>query len=512
MAMYQFRQPSPSDPIRSILVVGGGTAGFLAALTLKRRLPATRVVVLQSSKLGVIGVGEGSLRQLPNFLHGYLGIDPARFFAEVGPTWKLGIRFLWGRGDFNYTFAPQLDVVHPHPDLPRPFGYYCFDEMEDHCVSSVLMRNDFVYLRDAKGLPVIGNDYGYHMDNRRLAAFLERYALEQGIAIIDDLITDVRVAESGVEALHLESGEVATADLYVDCSGFASLLLGRHLAEPFESYRDSLFCDRAVIGGWARSDEPVHPYTTSQTMDSGWCWQIEHEDRINRGYVYASDFITDADAEAEFRRLNPKVDSTSVVRFRSGRYRNAWTRNVVAIGNSAGFVEPLEATAIAAICSISRALAETLAEADGDVTDGLRREFNRYNARSWDSIADFLAVHYRFNALRDTPFWRECREKVDLRGAERIVEYYRENGPSQLWRLTLEDPICRFRLDGYYTLLVGQKVPHRRLQDIRPGERETWRKLQASTRRYAAAGFTVPQALALIRSPEWQWRPEHFAA
>lgn len=503
---------SSMNPIRNVLVVGGGTAGFLAALTLKRKLPQTQVVVLQSSRLGIIGVGEGSLRQLPHFLHGYLGIDPARFFAEVGPTWKLGIRFLWGRGDFNYTFAPQLDVVHPHPDLPRPFGYYCFDDMEDHCVSSVLMRNDLVYLRGDDGQPMLGNDYGYHLDNRRLAAFLERYALEQGISIVDDLITGVSVSAAGVDALTLESGQTASADLYVDCSGFASLLLGRHLDEPFISYRDSLYCDRAVIGGWARHDEPIHPYTTSETMDAGWSWQIEHEDRINRGYVYASDFITDAEAEAEFRRRNPAIENTAVVHFRSGRYRDAWSRNVVAIGNSAGFVEPLEATAIAAICSASRALAETLAESNGCVTASLRREFNAYNARSWDSIADFLSVHYRFNSLRNTPFWRECREHVNLRGAAPIVDYYRENGPSQLWRLTLEDPVCRFRLDGYYTLLVGQRVPHRRVDDITARERETWRKLQLSTRRYAERGYTVREALALVRSPGWEWRPNHFAA
>ena len=165
----------PGAPVRAqrVLVLGGGTAGFLAALTLRRRLPRAEVTVLQSSRLGIIGVGEGSLRQLPGFLHDYLGIEPARFMREVRPTWKLGIRFKWGeRGDFDYTFAPQLDVVHPHPHLERPLGYYCFDTMRDHCVSSVLMRNDRVFLRDRNGAPDIGDDFGYHLDNRLFAAFL----------------------------------------------------------------------------------------------------------------------------------------------------------------------------------------------------------------------------------------------------------------------------------------------------------------------------------------------------
>ena len=214
--------------LQHILVLGGGTAGFLSALSLKKKLPNTKITVLQSSKLGIIGVGEGSLRQLPNFLHEYLGIDPKRFFADVGPTWKLGIRFLWGeRGDFNYTFAPQLDVSYPHPDLPRPMGFYCFDEMEDHCVASVLMRNDYVCLRERNGEFSIGENVGYHLDNKRFAAFLETYALEQGIELLDDLVVDVELSEEGVETLKLESGSSVTADLFVDCSGFASILLNK---------------------------------------------------------------------------------------------------------------------------------------------------------------------------------------------------------------------------------------------------------------------------------------------
>jgi len=496
-----------------IVVLGGGTAGFLTALTLRKRLPKATIQVVQSSKLGVIGVGEGSLRQLPGFLHDYLSIDPARFFAEVRPTWKLGIRFLWGeRDDFNYTFAPQLDAVYPHPDLPRPAGYYCFDEMEDHCVASVLMRNDFAFLADDNGDPVIGDDVGYHLDNRRLAAFLETCARERGIRIVDDLVTGVQRDGERVNSLTLESGCRLAADVFVDCSGFASLLLGKQLAEPYVSFGDSLYCDRAVIGGWERGTEPVHPYTTSETMDAGWCWQIEHETRINRGYVYASHFISDDRAEAEFRCKNPKVTATSIVRFRSGRFARAWVGNVIAVGNSAGFVEPLEATAIAVICSSARALAESLAACDGRVNAGMRAEFNHYNARSWDTIADFLAVHYRFNNRLDTPFWRECRAHVDLRGAERIVDYYRANGPGQLWRLTLEDPVCRFRLDGYYTLLVGQKVPHARLHVATAQERRAWAKLRAATNHYCAGGLGVTDALKRIHADDWRWKPEHFAA
>ncbi len=154
--------------------------------------------------------------------------------------------------------------------------------------------------------------------------------------------------------LRLESGRRETADLYLDASGFASVLLGKALGEPFVSYDKTLFCDRAVVGGWDRKDPEdmvIKPYTTCETMNCGWCWQIEHENRINRGYVYSSGFISDEEAEKEFRMKNPKVGPTRIVRFVSGRYRNVWVKNVVAVGNAGGFVEPLEATALGAMAS-----------------------------------------------------------------------------------------------------------------------------------------------------------------
>ena len=505
------------QPFR-VLVLGGGTAGFLSALTLRKRLPDhVKVTVLHSSKLGIIGVGEGSLRQLPDFLHNYLGIDAKRFFDEVGPTWKLGINFKWGgRGDFNYTFAPQVDVCHPHPDLPRPIGFYCHEQMENHCVASVMMRNNLVYLRDQQGRVDMQSDFGYHLENQRFAAFLERYAVEQGIELLDDFVTQVKMSDQGVEGLLVESGEFISADVFIDCSGFASILLEKHLHEPFVPYTDTLFCDKAVIGGWVREDEPIRPYTISESMDNGWCWQIEHKEHINRGYVYSSSFATDEAAEAEFRTRNPKIEETNIVRFRSGRFERAWVKNVVAIGNSAGFVEPLEATAIAAICSVAKAAAETLAGAvtnnHGHITDAYRQQFNLYNARSWDKIADFLAVHYRFNTRLETPFWDACRNDVDLRGATPIVEYYQQNGPDSSWRLTLEDPICRFRLDGYYTLLIGQGVPHAAMDTVTQSERDAFKKLQAATAAYGSKGLDTRAALARVNKTDWQWQPQHFAA
>lgn len=215
--------------------------------------------------------------------------------------------------------------------------------------------------------------------------------------VTDATVTPERRA-AGMAALITENGERITADLFIDASGFRSELLGRTLNEPYLSYSDSLFCDRAVIGGWSRTDEPFKPYTTAETMDAGWCWQIEHENWINRGYVHASSFISHQAALDEFLRKNPKVSNEPrLVKFSSDRYARNWVGNVVGIGNAVGFVEPLEATALQVICVESYTLADALIDSLCEPTPTLIKLYNDYNARAWDDIRDFLAVHYKFN-------------------------------------------------------------------------------------------------------------------
>ena len=226
--------------------------------------------------------------------------------------------------------------------------------------------------------------------------------------------------------------------------------------------------------------------------------------RINRGYVYSSDFISDDAADAEFRRRNPKVRQTRVVRFVSGRYRRAWAGNVVGVGNAAGFVEPLEATAIGAICMHSRLLAESLAASNRLVLRSARALYNDQCSRNWDSIRNFLAVHYKYNTLLDTPFWRAVRADCDLAGAAPIVDYYREMGPNSYWK-TLVDPLDFAQASGYFTMLAGQDVPYAMRVDPTPADRAAVAKLLAQHRRTAEQGMTIEEALRVIRDPRWQW-------
>ena len=481
----------------------------MAALALRLKLPKLQVVVIRSKEIGIIGVGEGSTGTLTDFLHNYLSVGRKKFYEIASPTWKLGLRFLWGpRQYFNYTFGPGLET-RSDPRQCKPNGFYCEQNIEYTDPFSAMMTHDRAFTRSTDGRPVAHVHVAYHFENEKFVRFLEEGARAIGVKIVDDTVAEVRQDSGGVAGLALKSGAGESADLYVDCSGFLSVLLGKALAEPFVSYKSSLFCDRAVVGGWDRTvpeDEVIKPYTTCQTMNCGWCWQIEHEHRVNRGYVYASQFITDELAEAEFRALSPKVGPTRVVRFVSGRYERAWVKNVVAIGNASGFVEPLEATALGVIAKQSRMLADSLISSDLQPSSTQASAYNRFNADYWDNIRRFLAIHYKFNTRLDTPFWRHCREHTDLKGADQIVEYYRENGPDALWGPTLlGNPHDQFGISGYFTMLVGMKVPFRQTWTPSDQERGAFDQRRLQFKDLALKAMPVREVLAAIRSPSWVW-------
>ena len=296
------------------------------------------------------------------------------------------------------------------------------------------------------------------------------------------------------------------ADFFVDCSGFRSELLGKVLEEPFESFGGTLFCDRAVVGGWERSDEPILPYTTAEQMSTGWCWRIEHENHINRGYVYCSDLISDDEAAAEFKAKNPKVPSDPrVVKFRSGCYRRMWVDNVVAIGNSAGFVEPLEATALMIVCSHTQTLVDFLLHGELEPTPSMRDLYNELTHSTWMDIRDFLGLHYQLNTALDTPYWKRCREETDLSGIQPLLDFYEENGPTGFCRYRMRSSQNDFGIEGYFVMLVGQQASYRKRHQATPKEWELWRRHLSENTRKAKAGLTVKEALQYVRHPGWHW-------
>jgi tryptophan 7-halogenase len=485
-------------PIRDVLVLGGGSAGLMAAITLKRKLPELNIRVIRSPELGVIGVGEGTTIAFPNHFFDYLKLKPQQFYSTAEATWKLGVKFLWGpRKEFHYTFNNEFQQR--LPELSRNKGFYYSDEFHFAGPISAFMAQDKAFARRADGAPQFHNSHAFHIENLKLIGWLEAVSRALGVTITDATVTAQR-GEKGIESLTGGDGTHYTADLYIDASGFRSELLGRVLGEQYLSYSDALFCDRAIIGGWARTDEPIKPYTVAETMDAGWCWQIEHENWINRGYVYASPFISDEAALKELLQKNPKISNEPrLVKFRSGRYLRNWVGNVVGIGNAVGFVEPLEATALQVICVETSTLADSLIDSLCEPTPTLIELYNRYNAQAWDDIRDFLSVHYKFNTRLDNEFWRACRNDTKLHDAQFLVDFYKENGPSVVAGVQLLHPSNSFGMDGYLTLLVGQNVPHQKPYQPPPAEAQVWKNKCNSWLADARRGLDVKQCLQAIR-------------
>jgi tryptophan halogenase len=295
----------------------------------------------------------------------------------------------------------------------------------------------------------------------------------------------------------LADGRSISGDFFIDCSGFRSLLLGQTCGEKFLPYDSTLFCDAAVIGSWNRTDE-ILPYTTVETMDHGWCWRIDFADVVTRGYVYASAFCTAEQAMQEFKQKNPQLgDTLRQLSFRTGRYQNFWVGNVAAIGNAAGFVEPLEATALHLMVEQIHFLTLALKESDFCVIPAMQSTENQRFARMWDDVRDFLAVHYRFNRRSNTPFWQHCREATDLGGAAPLVDFFQQVGPSALCNV-LTDPVGIFRYQGYLVLLLGQRVPTAAAMQLGEREQQIWHAYRERIGNMTSAALPMREALQRV--------------
>ena len=491
--------------IDKVAILGAGSAGWLAALAFKRKIPSLDVRVIASRRLGIIGVGEGTVPYVPAFLHEYLGFPEHDFYVKADPVYKLGVRFTWGRRPyFDYTFSLQQWAWQGR-DLPRPSGFYSEIEHRGIDLPGALMESGKALPSRGPSHPDVpppGRMAAWHLENHRFVEWLEATAQAAGVGFCDaELQHAERREDGGIAALLLDNGERVEADLFVDASGFTSELLGKALEEPFLPFDRSLFCDRAVVGGWERGEnEPILPYTVSDTMECGWAWRIDHPERINRGYVYSSAHLDEDRASAELMAKNPNIRSTRLVRFRSGRHRRFWVHNVVAIGNSGAFVEPLEATAIMCICSQCRWLVDGLIDSQLSPPPTLRVLYNRFVGGLWDEIREFLGLHYKLNDRLDNPFWQRCRHETELGAAAELIDFYRENGASGIGKVLLSQD-SPFGIEGYYAMLVGMRAPMDRPHSPDATERKAWLARLARHREIAEKGMTMEQVRQHLQNP-----------
>lgn len=406
----------PGKPPR-VVVLGGGSAGWITACLLHREWAARggSVTVVESSAIGIIGVGEGSTPQLKGFFD-HLGIAEDEWMPACDATYKLGIRFTgWSeRPGFESYFHPFPGPVDLHSEpgfvhncLLARRGFDVPAHPDDWFLASALAERGRAPHPSAS-FP-FAPSYGYHFDAHRLGAFLRDWATQRGVTHFDRNVSEVELSGEGdVAALLCEGGERIEGDIFVDCSGFRSLIAQQALGVPFRAFAENLFNDRAVVMPTPHATEPgdtLEPQTEAIAMRAGWRWSIPLTSRIGNGYVYSSAHISDEAAEVELRdALGQPQGEARFLAMKVGRVEDSWRANCLAAGLSQGFIEPLEATALHIV--IATALEFAQAFEAGGFSPKHRDAFNRSIASRYEGIRDYIFAHYRLNQRTDTDYWR----------------------------------------------------------------------------------------------------------
>ncbi len=422
--------------IRSVLIVGGGTAGWMTAAMLGHILKANcRVTLIESEEIGTVGVGEATIPPIKLF-NDTLGIDERDFMRATQGSFKLGIEFTdWAKVGHSYfhPFGPHgfnFDTVPLHQFWLRARQQGETASLDEHSMAWALAREG----RFQHPLPDQRNilstfDYAFHFDAGLYARYLRRFAEARGVQRIEGKIADVTLAgETGfVESVTMEDGQVEAADLFIDCSGFRGLLIEGALATGYEEWTHWLPCDRAVAMPCANNGPPL-PYTRSTARKAGWQWRIPLQHRTGNGYVYCSNFISDSQAADDLAQNldGQALGDPRALRFVTGRRKASWNRNVVAIGLSSGFLEPLESTSIHLIQANISKLIGLFPTRDFD--PATIAEFNRVSAAETERIRDFLILHYKLTTRQDSDLWRYCGAMDIPDTLQMKVDHFRRYG------------------------------------------------------------------------------------
>jgi len=418
------------QPVRRVVIAGGGTAGWMVAALMGKLLgKQLQIRLVESEEIGTVGVGEATIPALHAY-HELMGIDEAEFMAATQATFKLGIQFEGWKAPgesyihaFGRTGQDHWSAGFQHfwlkgraQGLARPYGEYCLE------------------LRAAEAqrfahLPRNGLNYAYHLDASRYARFLRAIAERHGVQRLEGKIAAVLAdgPDGALSALRMQDGSLVEGDLFIDCTGFRSLLLGETLGVAYEDWTHWLPCDRAVAVQTAAVRE-APPYTRAIAHDFGWQWRIPLQHRVGNGLVYSSRLLSDADAPEVLRQhvegellIQPRV-----LRFTPGQRLRTWEKNCIAVGLSSGFIEPLESTSIHLIQRAAIRLLQMFPAGGIQACD--IEEFNRQTQKDLEHIRDFIVLHYHLNAREGSALWTHCRDMAVPASLRHRLDLFAQTG------------------------------------------------------------------------------------
>src|SRR5471032_68460 len=447
--------------IRKIVIVGGGTAGWMTAAPLALKLGnACEIVLVESAEIGTVGVGEATLPTIRKFNQA-LGLDPVEFVMKTQATFKLGIEFKdWGHLGNRFfhgfgDFVPAIEYRSSYQYWQRlARAFHDMPPYEDWSVPSVMARHQrFMPPHGEQPGATNAYSYAFHFDASLYAAYLRDYAMRRGVGRIEGMVTavDQHPHSGNIVAVKLRDGRRIEGDLFIDCSGFRGLLIEGVYQAGYDDWSAMLPCNSAQAVPCEGAAQ-LAPYTLSTARSAGWTWRIPLQHRTGNGHVYCDGFTTD---EAATRVLLEGLDGRALdaprqLRFTTGRRRKSWIKNCVAIGLSSGFLEPLESTSINIIENAVGWLLELFP--DRDFRPALADEFNRLVAYRYESVRDFIVLHYKLTDRNDSEFWRYCANMAIPDTLRHQIDLFRETG-----RVAIYDREG-FGVSSYVSILAGLGV------------------------------------------------------
>ncbi|MDJ0919773.1 MAG: tryptophan 7-halogenase [Henriciella sp.] len=462
-------------PIQDVTIVGGGTSGWISACFLARKFQPLikagtfRVTLIESEKIGIVGVGESTARPMADLLR-FLGINESEFIRRCNVTFKLSGWFKNWNVDSDGEPISWVNPFYTQSDIEGLNPGFLFSQFAMHPGGGPIgegyteaMSVCPAIIRANKGPRAIGKGdyqadvpYSYHMNAVELAKMLAERGRELGVNHILDQVTDVNLDERGfVRSLSLEEHGDHPIEFVIDASGFASIIIGKAMGEPFESYDNYLLNDRAVVSRLPHEDPTkIEPTSRATGMKAGWSFRVPLFDQVGSGYIYSSKFISDDEAISEFKaHCGPIADTIEprIIRMRIGKTRRSLVKNCLAIGLSSGFVEPLEATAIYSVQLGLAWLVKYLPNTD--FSPAVERRYNEQVDMLYSEIVDFIAMMFYLSNRDDSEFWRTVRHELEI--PETL------QAKLELWKDTMPDPLdlagnTFFTANSYLSALMGK--------------------------------------------------------